>query len=228
MPPHRPPTRSAVHARTHALTRVRERRQHLAAEAARVMVESGIRDFQLAKRKAAQRLGIVEDAALPGNREIEQALREYQRLFLGERQQQALRRRRDAALPALEFFAPFQPRLAGPVWDGTADAHSPVLLHLHSDDPDAVSRWLSEHAIPARPRQQRLRLDREREGEFPAWRFVADGLEFDLCVLPLDCLRQAPLSAIDGRPMRRGSARQLRELLLAEDIALHEASRQGR
>ena len=37
-----------------------------------------------------------------------------------------LRARREAALRALEFFATFEPRLVGPVLDGTADAHSPV------------------------------------------------------------------------------------------------------
>ena len=65
--------------------------------------------------------------------------------------------------------------------------------------------------------------DHEREVDAPAWLFAADGLEFDATVLPLDCLRQAPLSGVDGRPMRRGSARQLRELLAADEIAGHEA-----
>lgn len=221
MPGPRP--HAAAHAHTHAVTRVRERRHRLATEAARLMVEGGIRDFRLAKRKAAQRLGIFDDASLPGNREIEDALREYQRLFQRAQQPDALRQRREAALPALEFFAAFQPRVVGPVWDGTADAHSAIALHLHSDDPDAVPRWLAEHAIPARPRHHRLRLDHEREVDAPAWLFAADGLEFDATVLPLDCLRQAPLSGVDGRPMRRGSARQLRALLAAEEIAGHEA-----
>ena len=221
MPGPRP--HATAHAHTHAVTRVRERRHRLATEAARLMVEGGIRDFHLAKRKAAQRLGIFDDASLPGNREIEDALREYQRLFQRAQQPDALRQRREAALPALEFFAAFQPRVVGPVWDGTADAHSAIALHLHSDDPDAVPRWLAEHAIPARPRHYRLRLDHEREVDAPAWLFAADGLEFDATVLPLDCLRQAPLSGVDGRPMRRGSARQLRELLAADEIAGHEA-----
>ena len=177
------------------------------------MAEGGIRDFQMAKRKAAQRLGIFDDASLPRNREIEDALRDYQRLFLGDRQQADLRHRREAALRALEFFSPFQPRLVGPVLDGTADAHSPVLLHLHSDDPDAVPRWLDDQGIPAQARTRRLRLDRERETEVPAWLFGAEGLGFEVLVLPLDGLRQAPLSAIDEKPMRRASAAQLRTLL---------------
>src|SRR5687768_18437265 len=98
------------HAHQHALTRTRERRHRLANEAARLMAESGIRDFHQAKLKAAQRLGIHDDASLPRNREIEDALREYQRLFLGDSQSEGLRARRDAALRALEFFAGFDPR----------------------------------------------------------------------------------------------------------------------
>ena len=86
-----------LHAHTHAQTRTRERRQHLAFEAARLMAEGGIRDYHQAKLKAAQRLGIHDDASLPRNREIEDALREYQRLFLGSDQAAEVRRRREAA-----------------------------------------------------------------------------------------------------------------------------------
>ncbi|HEY5612672.1 MAG TPA: hypothetical protein VIK70_03670, partial [Lysobacter sp.] len=105
----------------HTDTRIRERRLLLAHEAARLMAEGGMRDFHQAKLKAAERLGIVDDASLPRNREIEEALREHQRLFQRDHAI-ALRRRREAALRALEFFKSFDPRLVGPVLDGTADA----------------------------------------------------------------------------------------------------------
>ncbi len=210
------------HARQHAETRTRERRYRLAREAARLIAESGIRDFHQAKRKAAERLGIHDDASLPRNREIEDALREYQRLFQGEFQggprAAALRHRREAALRALEFFADFDPRLVGPVLDGTADANSPVHLHVYSDDPDAVARFLEDHRIPAETRSRRLRLDCERSLDCPVWLFSAEDLSFDLTVLPHAALRQAPLSNIDEKPMRRASAGQLRTLLVDEDL----------
>lgn len=214
-----PGARPFVHAQVHAQTRTRERRQRLAHEAARLMAEDGIRDFHQAKLKAARRLGFPGDAALPRNREIEDALRQYQRLFRADDQPGQLHRRREAALHALEFFAPFSPRLVGPVLEGTADAHAPVGLHLHSDDPEAVSRWLAEHRIPAEARSRRLRLDRQRDLDAPVWLFAAEGLSFDLTVLPLDCVRQAPLSGIDERPQRRASAAQLRALLTESEIA---------
>ncbi|HEY4555363.1 MAG TPA: hypothetical protein VIG68_02845 [Lysobacter sp.] len=214
--------RHARHAQQHAQVRTRERRHRLAHEAARLMAEGGMRDYHQAKLKAAERLGIFDDASLPRNREIEDALREYQRLFQRDNDA-ALLERRTAALRALEFFAPFQPRLVGPVLEGTADAHSPVALHLYSDDADAVARFLDEHGIPAEPRGRRVRLDRKRETEAPVWLFSADGIAFDLTVLPLDVLRQAPLGAIDERPMQRASLAQFERLIAQQEIDGYEA-----
>ena len=212
------------HARQHAETRTRERRHRLANEAARLMAEGGFRDYHQAKLKAAERLGIHDDASLPRNREIEEALREYQRLFSGGAQWQAVKVRREAALRALEFFTPFSPRLVGPVLEGTADANTPVHLQLHSDDADAVSRFIEEHRIPAEARTRHLRLDRERSSDLPVWLFSAEELTFDLTVLPHDTLRQAPLSNVDEKPMKRASLAQLRQLLLEDEIARYETS----
>ena len=215
------PHHARQHAQQHAETRTRERRHRLAHEAARLMAEGGIRDYHQAKLKAAERLGIYDDASLPRNREIEDALREYQRLFQRDNLV-GLRQRREAALRAMEFFAAFEPRLVGPVLEGTADARSPVALHLYSDDADAASRFLDQHGIPAEARSRHLRLDRERSDDFPVWIFSAEELSFDLTVLPLDVLRQAPLSGVDERPMKRASAAQLRQLLADEEIAGYE------
>ena len=209
-------------ARQHAETRTHERRTRLAQEAARLMAVGGIRDFHQAKLKAAERLGIHDDASLPRNREIEDALREYQRLFQGDATADALQRRREAALNALEFFAAFDPRLVGPVLEGTADANTPVALHLYSDDAGAVARCLDDSGIPAEARGRRVRLDRERDFDAEVWLFAVDGLTFDLTVLPRDALRQAPLSPVDEKPMRRASVAQLRALLAASEIAGYE------
>jgi hypothetical protein len=215
------------HAQQHAQTRTSERRRSLAHEAARLMAEGGIRDYHQAKLKAAQRLGIFDDASLPRNREIEDALREYQRLFQRDNVVE-LRQRREAALRALDFFTAFEPRLVGPVLDGTADAHSAVALHLHSDDPEAPHRFLEHHGIPVESRNRRVRLDRERAEDFPVWLFSAENLPFDLTVLPRDVLRQSPLSGIDEKPMKRASAAQLRQLLADEEIVAYESHQADR
>lgn len=211
------------HARQHAETRLRERRHRLAHEAARLMAQDGIRDFHQAKLKAAERLGIFEDASLPRNREIEDALAEYRRLFGdGAALADRLQRQREAALHAMEFFAAFQPRLVGAALDGSADAHSPVSLHLHAESPRDVADFLHEAGIPAESRMRRFRLDRTHDTDVDVWLFSADDESFDLSVLPMQALRQAPLSAVNEKPMARASAAQLRMLLAENEMRENE------
>jgi hypothetical protein len=204
------------HHRIHAHDRLQRNRLRVAQEAARLMSEHGIRDFHHAKLKAAERLGILDTQALPRNLEVEQALREHQRLFLADRQPQLLRQRREAAAEAMGFLAAFEPRLVGAVLEGTADDHSAVCLHVFSDDPDAVVLYLREHGVPIEMQVRRLRYGRDDQPEYPVLLFSADDLPFDLTVLPLDALRQAPLDRAELRPMRRASLAQV-EMLLEED-----------
>lgn len=205
------------HHRIHAQDRQQRNRLRVAQEAARLMSEHGIRDFHHAKLKAAERLGVHDAQALPRNQEIEQALREHQRLFDADSQPQQLKARREAAREAMRFLGRFDPRLVGAVLDGTADAHSAVCLHVFSDDPEAVSLFLREHGVPAELQTRRLRLSREEQADYPVLLFAADGLPFDLTVLPRDALRQAPLDRVDEKPMRRASLAAVEELLAAND-----------
>ena len=69
--------------RSRAAGRDGEVRQKLARAAAQVMLEGGIQDYGLAKRKAQERLRLPSGTPLPSNQEIEDAVREHQRLFGG-------------------------------------------------------------------------------------------------------------------------------------------------
>lgn len=205
------------HHRIHAQDRLQRNRLRIAQEAARLMSEHGIRDFHHAKLKAAERLGIVETQALPRNLEIEQALREHQRLFLANSQPIWLRQRREAAVEAMQFLAAFEPRLVGAVLEGTADAHSAVCLHVFNDNADEVELYLREHGVPVQTQTRRLRRNRDDQPEYPVLLFSAGELPFDITVLPRDALRQAPLDRrADDKPMHRASLTQV-EILLSEE-----------
>lgn len=180
-------------------------RRRIAVEAARLIAEQGMRDYHEAKLKAAARLGLMDDAPLPRNLEIEDALREHQRLFQATSQPRQLQRLRNAALDALRFFASFQPRLVGAVLEGTADEYSAVCLHLFTDNAREVITFLDDQQIPLEEESRRLRTSRDSEEEFPALVFSAGGVPVDLTIFPLDSLRHAPLDRISGRPMQRAS-----------------------
>ena len=87
----------------------------VAQETARIIVNQGIRDFGLAKKKAAERLGLRDRGSLPGNAEIEAAIGEHLELFRRESHADFLQLMRRVALSAMELLSPFTPRLVGPV-----------------------------------------------------------------------------------------------------------------
>lgn len=188
------------------------RRGQVAREAARLLAR-GAADPAVARREAAHRLGVREPGLLPGTAEILSALAEYRRLFGGGLDPAALRQRRQAALEAMAAFADFDPRLAGPVLDGSADATSPVQLHLHADDPDAVTLRLTERGAPARQGRARIVTAEGRGLDVPCWRLEAGGLPFELWVLPAQAARHGPRDPLDGGPLARAGTAALRRLV---------------
>ena len=177
------------------------------------MREQGVADFLVAKRKAADRLGVTDASILPRNVEIEAALMAHQRLFGADRHEADLAVLRRSALEAMRLMSDFQPRLVGPVLTGTASPHSEINLHLFTESPEAVSLRLEERCVPHEVVERRLRLERDRTVSYPALRFVAGRQTVDAVVFPLDGIRQAPPSPVDGKPMRRASAAEVEALL---------------
>ncbi len=188
-------------------------RQALAQEAARIMAEHGIGDFLLAKRKAAQRFGVEDGAVLPKNTEIEAALAQYQRLFDGDSHPESLHAQRHAALAAMRRLNEFEPRLVGAVLRGTATRHAQVQLHLFADCPEAVVMKLIDLGVAHEVTENRVRLDPARVRAYPGVRFEIEQQPIEATVFPPEGIRQAPVSPVDGRPMRRASASEVEALL---------------
>jgi hypothetical protein len=189
------------------------RRLTLAVEAARIIQEEGLTDFRGAKAKAAERLGMGRDSALPNNAEIEAALAERTRIFHGDTQPELLEGLRTAAFEVMRDLAPFHPRLVGDVLSGNATVHSTIDLHLFSDTVEAIGSALEQLGIGHRVITRRFRLRREEVEPFPGYRFLAHDCDFSSAVFPLRLRGHAPLSPVDGRPMRRASLKELADLL---------------
>ena len=188
-------------------------RRALAQEAARIMAEHGIRDFLVAKRKAAERFGVNDGAVLPRNTEIEQALAAYQRLFGGTLHLESLQALRRAALAAMRRLPEFEPRLVGPVLSGTATEHSSVQLHLFADCAESVVMRLIDLGLAHEVIEKRVRMSPERVLARPGLRFEIEDQPIEATVFPPEGIRQAPASPVDGRPMRRASAPEVEALL---------------
>lgn len=201
----------------HRREQLQLRRERVAAGAAQLIARLGLADYREAKQRAARELGFADESSLPSDALVREQVLRYQRLFRGEDQALALRARREAALEAMDFFHAHHPRLVGAVLDGTADAGSPVRLHLFAENPDDIARYLLDADMPTRTQvERRLTLAPGQRETFQAWLFTARGIDFEVTALPLALLRQPPLGE-DGKPMARANAAAVRILLATDD-----------
>lgn len=196
-------------------------RSAIAQEAARLMAEHGIQDFLTAKRKAAERYGVVDGALLPRNTEIEAALVAHQRLFGGESHEQSLQEQRRTALKAMRLLEKFQPRLVGAVLTGSATKFADIQLHVFSDTAEAVYIHLMEQRFDYEVLERRVRMSPGVQVAVPTVRFELGNDTIEAFVFPRDGIRQAPGSPVDGRPMRRADLREVTELAASDAPDVH-------
>ena len=167
-------------------------REQLAQEAARLMIEGGIEDFGLAKRKAAERFGVRSAGALPSNGEIQASLAERQRLFEPAAHDERLNALRRAAAQIMEYLAPFRPRLVGSVLAGTPTVNATIELHAFSDSPELVAALLETCGFALRNTQRRVRFGGQKTALVPGFSFAHDAGTVEVMTFPEDGAREAP------------------------------------
>ncbi|HEY8520224.1 MAG TPA: hypothetical protein VIN61_09095 [Gammaproteobacteria bacterium] len=189
-------------------------REQLAQEAARLMMEGGIEDYGLAKRKAAERLGVRSAGALPSNAQIASSLTERQRIFAPDAHARRLVTLRRLAAEVMEWLAPFDPRLVGAVLTGTVTINSAIELHVYTDAPELVAAVLEQQRVPVRDCQRRYRFNEQQKPvQVPGFSFQLDGEEVVVLAFAEKRSRQAPLSPVDQRPMRRAGRAEVLAML---------------
>ncbi|MEY2853770.1 MAG: hypothetical protein RL030_902 [Pseudomonadota bacterium] len=195
-----------------APTRVDNLRSAVAEEAARLMAEHGIQDFRIAKKKAAERYGVVEGSILPKNTEIEAALVARQRLFGLQQHEHSLDEQRRVAVTAMRLLRNFEPRLVGSVLSGSATEYADIQLHVFSDNPEAVFLHLMDNRYDYEVLERKLKMQSDRQVAVPAARFAMGEETIEAFVFPMDGIRQAPVSPVDGKPMRRATLSEVQGL----------------
>lgn len=185
-------------------------RMVIAQHAARLMAEEGIADYAFAKRKAARQLGLADTHSLPGNTEIEAALREYQELYLADEQPQQLQMLREEALEIMRLMEKFNPHLTGAVLEGTAGRYAQTDIHLFADSDKEVEIFLLNNKIPYRHEEHGYQIGNERR-RTPV--FVLDGAcgAIRLSVFLLSDARAGIKSA--GKSPQRAATKVVENLL---------------
>lgn len=183
-------------------------RIQLAQEAARIILNEGVKDYQMAKRKATERLRISDRIALPRNTEIEEAIQIHQKLFFTSSDYDHLVELWQVALDSMQFLRAFEPRLVGALLNGTAGKHSDVNLHLFCDTQEEVLIAFIDKCIPYRSVERRMHFGSEYQ-YYPALRYIHANVEIEAVVFPRKLLWNPPHSTSDGKPMKRAEIREV-------------------
>jgi hypothetical protein len=194
-------------------------RQHLADEAARVIINGGIRDYGVAKRKALERLRLPRGTPLPRNQDIEEALIAHQRLFGGDESVLLLKRLRKVARDAMHALHEFRPKLVGAVLSGVVDNHSVVTLHLFANSVEEVAWALMERRIDHRNSEHLLRMSTGEATRIPGFSFIVGDMPIELLVFSGRSCRHMPIDSLDGHVMARASLAKVCSLGDQQDAA---------
>jgi hypothetical protein len=189
-------------------------RRHLAYLAARLMAEDGMKDFGSAKQKAARQAGLADAKLLPDNREVEEALRDYQGLYQTDIQPAELRRLRHVAVKVMREFAEFRPFLVGAVLNGTANQFSEVVLQLFSEDPKALMLFLVNRRMRFEQSVKRMRMG-DDWADVPQFHLEVDGAPVTMSVYSPSEEHRLPRGRLgpDGEMPQRARLAEVEALL---------------
>lgn len=187
----------------------------VALEAARIFVEDALTDYGVAKRKAAERLGLSPRAGLPDNAQVQAEIIAYQRLFGGRAYTERLSALRRTAVEVMKLLAPFEPRLCGAVVSGAISEASRIQLHAFPAKPELVDVFLGERRIEMQADERDYRWPDGHVEAIPLARFQANAVGVDIALFPEGSERRMPLSSTDGRPVKRLKLAEAEALLAA-------------
>ena len=177
-------------------------RAEITAAAARLIVEHGA-DYATAKRKAAKQVlgGVkVRGEIMPGNAQIEDEVRIYNELFMGESQPARLLHLRTLALQMMLELDRFSPYLTGAVLNGTAGEHSDIHLQLFADSAKDVEIYLLNQNISFAVSETAHFKKRDEPVETVSFMWRKEGIH--LALYEIDDLRGARKGPAAGRVER--------------------------
>ena len=126
---------------------IKQARIIIANRAAEIIMEEGIIDYHFAKKKAAKYLGYQSSDYLPSNDEIDNALKEYQKIYQVDIDASLVRKIKDEALVIMELVKKFNPHLVGQLIDGLIPKYPILQINLYTDNMKEIEYVLLNNNI---------------------------------------------------------------------------------
>lgn len=185
----------------------------LTDETARLICDDGFADYRQARLKAIELLGLYQRAPGIDNRRVQARVLARQELFGGTAYHAQLLAMRQAARRIMKLLADYSPLLSGSCVSGAIGVGHRVQIHLICEPPEAIEIFLHNRRIVCEQDERRYRLSDGREFLAPLICMEVDRVGVDIAVFDEGARRNAPLSAIDGKPAERLTMDRLEVLI---------------
>ncbi len=187
-------------------------RRKLRYEAARIMVEEGVRDYKRAKQKACSRVGVSTSQSIPSNLEIEDSLAEHLQIFRSDATAHLKLKYLHIALKMMQLLQPYSPLLVGAALSGNIITSRPVELQVFADTVEEIRFLLEAEDVAWRMIQKRLRFSRIGFNHITGFELEFEQSLVEIMVfLPHD--PYPPLGAVNGKPLERIAMKKVKRLL---------------
>jgi len=102
--------------------------------AAQMIMEEGIEDYLFAKKKAAKSLGLNENMSLPSNSQIDNAIKDFNKIFNQDVDIEFLEHFKTQALNVMSMFKNFRPHLMNQLSEGIIPKFPEIKINLFTDN----------------------------------------------------------------------------------------------
>ena len=126
---------------------IKQARIIIANRAAEIIMEEGITDYHFAKKKASKYLGYQSSDFLPSNDEIDNALKEYQKIYQADIDASLVDKIKSEALMIMQLFKNFNPHLVGQLIDGLIPKYPVLQINLYTDNMKEIEYLLLNNNI---------------------------------------------------------------------------------
>lgn len=190
-------------------------RTKVAKEAATLLYHRSAHEYKQAKEKAAQSLGA---RSLPSNFEVALELDRLADGLEGVSRKDLILRLRREALQVMSFLEPFNPKLVGSVWRGTARRGSDIDILVFSPSPESVLETLQREYKSIRAKWLTKADGGKANRYFHIYLTLPSKDEVEIVVRSPGGINRKTICEIYGDPVTGLSFLQLKEVLETQPL----------
>jgi hypothetical protein len=151
-------------------------KKHIASIAAEIMLEEGVSDYFYAKKKAAKYLNYSDFDTLPSNKEIDDAIRDYQSTYKNN-DENTFELYKPIAIALMQQLEKFNPLITGTLQEGRTTIHQKILINLFTDDIKEV-----EYFLLSKNYQFKTKDGKKNDSHLSKYIFFFDDVETELII----------------------------------------------